>query len=666
MKRRIALIEFSIYDQFPLVSGYLQAFAGTDPDVAAAFEFVYYASEVSRADYPATLQAIRQLNAPVLCFSCYVWNMGLIRRLVRDLSGDRDVTTIILGGHQVSNHIERYVRPQDDKVIVINGQGELPFRDTLRRLAHGQPAAGLGGVSVYTDGELWNGGEAEMLANLDDIPSPYLGGLFDRMSHPIAVFETNRGCPYKCSFCTWGGDTQRVTQFSLERVKEELRWLARQGTLFIYLADANWGMLARDPEISSYLGSLKKEFGTPLMVYYAAAKNKPKGSLQCIENFYAGGVISSQALGIQSMNPETLARVDRQNIKNDSFVQMFSELKHRGIDSYCELIWPLPGETLSTLKHGYQELIELGAQTIIMYPAILINNAKLTAQADEHEIAATISDDWKSELLLVKKTKYASHTEVEDGLWFYYAYFVLGNCDAPKALLRCIGEATGRPYVAIIEDFARYLRENAADSKYAALIATLFAEDAHGSLLTIGRLAAHITHEERLAAQRDVSRFIVTQLPHDIERAVALAVVWSCALPNLFAGTPETSSHALASLGEVPAIRAAGALSRVSIEPQRHGVDLSVDDTSGAWSAVVPFFDGRPASGTLAQIAIRHRPADMHYNRSDRTRNLVYAHGMINRLTRISAQVSVTSYAGGAAVSAAHQATAGRTPPPPS
>ena len=70
-------------------------------------------------------------------------------------------------------------------------------------------------------------------------------------------------------------------------------------------------MLPRDVDISEYIARLKKERGFPWIVYMASAKNTPSRSLACIEKLHEGGVLASQALGIQSMNPGTLELVDR-------------------------------------------------------------------------------------------------------------------------------------------------------------------------------------------------------------------------------------------------------------------------------------------------------------------------------------------------------------------
>lgn len=51
-----------------------------------------------------------------------------------------------------------------------------------------------------------------------DVPSPYLTGIFDPLmkANPdqqwIGLLETNRGCPFKCSFCYWGKDSGDIVK----------------------------------------------------------------------------------------------------------------------------------------------------------------------------------------------------------------------------------------------------------------------------------------------------------------------------------------------------------------------------------------------------------------------------------------------------------------------
>src|SRR6185503_10105650 len=94
------------------------------------------------------------------------------------------------------------------------------------------------------------------LRDLAQIASPFLDGTFDalyathRDRFGAAVLETNRGCPFACTFCDWGQATQsRVHELPFDRVAAELDWVARSGLGYLYIVDANFGIRPRDIEI---------------------------------------------------------------------------------------------------------------------------------------------------------------------------------------------------------------------------------------------------------------------------------------------------------------------------------------------------------------------------------------------------------------------------------
>ena len=67
-------------------------------------------------------------------------------------------------------------------------------------------------------------------------PSPYLSGEYDYLfkdneDHKYQVIvETNRGCPFLCTYCYWGkgGTTTKYRFHSLERVFKEIEWIAEK------------------------------------------------------------------------------------------------------------------------------------------------------------------------------------------------------------------------------------------------------------------------------------------------------------------------------------------------------------------------------------------------------------------------------------------------------
>ena len=75
----------------------------------------------------------------------------------------------------------------------------------------------------------------DRIRDLDEIPSPYLTGILDKFfdGKLTPFIETNRGCPFKCSFCHTGDDYfHKLNKFSEDRIKDEIEYIGyRAGNL---------------------------------------------------------------------------------------------------------------------------------------------------------------------------------------------------------------------------------------------------------------------------------------------------------------------------------------------------------------------------------------------------------------------------------------------------
>ncbi len=88
---------------------------------------------------------------------------------------------------------------------------------------------------------------------VDEIPSPWLSGIMDEFfdGKLAPMIETNRGCPFSCTFCVQGtGWYTKVHYFSKDRLREEIQYIARKTSLpnmgTLRIADSNYGMYERD------------------------------------------------------------------------------------------------------------------------------------------------------------------------------------------------------------------------------------------------------------------------------------------------------------------------------------------------------------------------------------------------------------------------------------
>ena len=82
--------------------------------------------------------------------------------------------------------------------------------------------------------------------------SPYLNGMLDKFfdGKLTPFIETNRGCPFTCSFCHTGADYyHKLNKFSQERVKAEIEYVGKKanelGITNLHMADVNFGMYPR-------------------------------------------------------------------------------------------------------------------------------------------------------------------------------------------------------------------------------------------------------------------------------------------------------------------------------------------------------------------------------------------------------------------------------------
>ncbi len=461
MTRNVTLVEINIFDKMlPLVSGYLQAYACADSLLRDSYSFSKYTTTVT-TPFVQLVKDLSQYDSQVYAFSCYLWNMGLIRSLLPPLLKLNPDAHFLLGGPQVMRHAHEYLDPEHETLVLCNGEGEKTFANYLRELTRDEPdLANVRGLSFYRDGTLLTTDPEDRIQSLDEIPSPFLTGVFDG-DYRMSVIETNRGCPFRCSFCYWGAATNdRVYRFREDRVLDELTWLSRNGVPLLYIADANWGMLKRDVDIAEHIARCNKENGIPFYVYFAAAKNSPKKVAAIAEIFKGAGLLNTQPISMQSLDVTSLAHVDRDNIKLSAYEALQEGLNDKDISSYIELIWPLPGETLGSFKQGIEKLCELKAAHIIAYPHMLLHNTPLYKKKDEHKLVTRRVEDSVAEAELVVQTADVNREEFEEGLRFFYAVLALYNTNVVHRLGPYLHENRLMSHAQMLSAFVDVCREH--------------------------------------------------------------------------------------------------------------------------------------------------------------------------------------------------------------
>ena len=196
----------------------------------------------------------------------------------------------------------------------------------------------------------------------------------------IASWETNRGCPYMCTFCDWGSATAtRMRKWTEDRLFKEIEWFADNKIPYIDCCDANFGIYQdRDKRIATKLKEEKLQKGYPQTFRTNWAKFSSEKIIPTVQELQAADLFRAITLSLQSLDETTLDIIKRENLKFDTFSNLTNSFREAGIPSYTEIIMGLPGETLESFKKGLEIIMsDKTVGTLNIYNCSLLPNAPM-------------------------------------------------------------------------------------------------------------------------------------------------------------------------------------------------------------------------------------------------------------------------------------------------
>ena len=313
-------------------------------------------------------------DADIVGFSLYSWNEQISLSIAKKLKALNKNVKIIFGGPQVPNNAEKFLRINKFIDYVVHGEGEKVFLELVESFENNN-TKDVSGISWLDKFDIYqNNSEFNRIKELSCIPSPYLSGIFDKLieAYPenewLILWETNRGCPFKCTFCDWGSATaSKVNKFDLERLKLEIDWFSKKKIEFIFCCDANFGILKRDIEIAEYVAKKKISTGYPKVLSVQNTKNTTERAYQTQKILADAGLNKGVTLSMQSLDPETLHNIKRDNISLKSYDTLQKLFTKNNVTTYSDLILALPGETFDSFTGGVSNLIQNGQHNRIQF-----------------------------------------------------------------------------------------------------------------------------------------------------------------------------------------------------------------------------------------------------------------------------------------------------------
>jgi hypothetical protein len=171
-----------------------------------------------------------------------------------------------------------------------------------------------------------------------------------------------------------------VHELPLERLHQELTFIARRRIPYLYIVDANYGMRRRDLDLVREIGRVKARTGYPQYVFFHLTKNATERHLELVTALRDAGIGTHLALSAQDFEARVLLAVKRENIRLDRAMELRRICHQRGIPTFNELILGLPEQT-------YDSFAESMAKAVTPYPldgfnlylARLLENAEMAS-----------------------------------------------------------------------------------------------------------------------------------------------------------------------------------------------------------------------------------------------------------------------------------------------
>jgi len=338
----------------------------------------------------------------VVLFSVYVWNEKISLAIAKKLKEYDNNKLIIFGGPSVPDNkfgkAEKYLRENPFIDILTHQEGERTILKLLDEYPHNNLNETPNISFLDKNSNYKNTPNLPRLTDFNSVPSPYLTGMFDKLieENPkerwLASWETNRGCPFSCTYCDWGSATNsKVSRMHLDRVYDELDWFSKNKVEFIFCCDANFGILPRDYDIALRAAENKKKYGYPHVLSVQNTKNARERAYKVQKLLADTGLSKGVTLAMQSVDPHTLETIKRDNISTKDYEELQKKFTKDGIATYTEFILALPGDTFDSFANGVSSVIQSGQHNRIQF-----NNLSILPNAEMADPANIKKDELKT------------------------------------------------------------------------------------------------------------------------------------------------------------------------------------------------------------------------------------------------------------------------------
>ena len=311
-----------------------------------------------------------ELNPKIIGFGVYIWNVDETTSVIRILKSVRPDLKIIIGGPEVS------YEPESQLIVeladhVIAGEADHAFAALCRKLIADADGNALAPKLITAE-----------LPQLALVRSPYRFYSESDIANRVLYVEASRGCPFRCQFCLSALPIP-VRQFDLDQFLADMQSLFDRGARQFKFVDRTFNLNMKVGR--RILDFFLTRYEPGLFLHFEMIPDRLPEELRQPISAFPDGCLQFE-VGIQTFNSDVAARIDRKQCYSSLSDNLTFLRNETGVHVHADLIVGLPGETLESFGHGFDQLVALAPAEIQVGLLKRLRGTPIVAHDDAFEM----------------------------------------------------------------------------------------------------------------------------------------------------------------------------------------------------------------------------------------------------------------------------------------
>ena len=312
----------------------------------------------------------------VIAFSCYIWNITMVKELVCELHKVLPELPIWLGGPEVSFDPEKELHQMDFLAGIMVGEGEKTFKELLTAYIEQKPYVNIGGI-VTKDGRT----EEQQCLDLNEIPFFYQN--LDEFHNRIIYYESSRGCPFRCTYCLSSID-KRVRFRDWVHVEKELKFFLENKVLQVKFIDRTFN--ANHEHAMRIWNYIKEQDNGITNFHFEISADLLNEEEIILLNTMRPGLVQLE-IGVQSTNEQTIRAINRTMNLTRLKCAVEKINKAHNIHQHLDLIAGLPYEDYESFHQSFNDVYSMKPEQLQLGFLKVLKGAKMHEESGEYDIA---------------------------------------------------------------------------------------------------------------------------------------------------------------------------------------------------------------------------------------------------------------------------------------